>query len=256
MNFMETIYTNIYDGSSQFSMMVASFLAPSDYRSKAQKFFGENASLTVLREGGGGWPPIITTVCVSVYSIVSRGKELELKISKLYPEVRGLSDNCSVINPANFGRRAVAGASGAGAPFQQTSARCRGGSVWGRISWGAYLILICLLTYLNLYIWWFPCLLALLICLLAFSPWDYSDRSTCFKGICLQKQILFQFFLAQSCVGCLGKDMQMLLWPAVILQIFAQAHRTLSSQDWSSQCPGVLGENWGRKANTCKFPHC
>lgn len=53
MDFMETIYTNIYDRSSQFSMMVASFLAPSDYRSKAQKFFGENASLTVLREGGG-----------------------------------------------------------------------------------------------------------------------------------------------------------------------------------------------------------
>ena len=94
---METIYTNIYDRNSQFSMMVASFLAPSDYRSKAQKFFGENASLTVLREGGGDFSPIITTRCVSVYSIVSRGKELELKISKLYPEVRRLSDNCSVI---------------------------------------------------------------------------------------------------------------------------------------------------------------
>lgn len=69
---METIYTNIYDGSSQFSMIVASFLAPSDYRSKAQKFFGENASLTVLREGGGDDTHHHHPVCFCLFHCLQR----------------------------------------------------------------------------------------------------------------------------------------------------------------------------------------
>ena len=94
-----------------------------------------------------------------------------------------------------------------------------------------------------------PCLLA---CLFAWLPSETTVVALVSKGFGCKST-------ADSLSVFLGTVMCRLPRQGhadvALTQIFAQAHRTLSSQDWSSQCPGK-GGNWGNSTFLHSFCPC